>query len=60
MGSRYFFSCSINTSETFTFTHKIEDLEFLMRFKSESKMTEEDALKLGEELSKKLAKRYTE
>lgn len=52
----------INWSEVArqAFLQKIVDLEFLKRFKSKSKMTEENALKLGEELSKKLAKRYTE
>ena len=51
----------INWSEVArqAFMHKIEDLEFLEKFKSESKMTEEDALNLGKELSKKLAKRYS-
>jgi len=40
------------------FKQKVEDLEFLRKFKSKSTMTEEDALKLGAEINKKLAKRY--
>ena len=40
------------------FMQKIEDLEFLRKFKSKSTLTEKEALKLGAELSKKLAKRY--
>jgi len=51
----------INWSEVarLAFKQKIEDLEFLRKFKSESTLTEEEALKLGAKLSKKLAKRYT-
>lgn len=51
----------INWSEVArqAFKQKIEDLELLRKFKSESTLTEEDALRLGAELSKKLAKRYT-
>ncbi len=41
------------------FKQKIQDLEFLKRFKAESTLTEKEALELGAELSKKLAKRYT-
>lgn len=41
------------------FLQKIKDLEFLKEFKSKSKLTEKEALKLGRELSKKLAQRYT-
>lgn len=37
---------------------KIKDLEFLKKFKSDSTLTEEDALKLGEKLNKNLVKRY--
>lgn len=50
----------INWSEVArqAFKQKINDLEFLRRFKSDSTITEEDALKLGRELNKKLAKRY--
>jgi len=40
------------------FMQRIKDLEFLRRFKSDSTLTEEDALKLGRELNKSLAKRY--
>ncbi len=40
------------------FIQKIEDFEFLKKFKSNSTLTEEDALKLGKELNKNLAKRY--
>ena len=34
-------------------------LEFLKKFKEKSTITEEDALKMGAELNKKLAKIYT-
>ena len=40
------------------FMQRIKDLEFLRRFKSDRTLTEEDALKLGRELNKSLAKRY--
>ena len=40
------------------FMQRIKDLEFLRKFKSDSTLTEEDALRLGRELNKKLAKRY--
>ena len=40
------------------FMQRIEDLEFLNKFKSDSTLTKEDALKLGRELNKKLMKRY--
>ncbi len=40
------------------FEGKIMDLEFLEHFKSESKLTEQDAVRLGRELNKKLSKRY--
>ncbi|MEK6898469.1 MAG: hypothetical protein AABW79_00035 [Nanoarchaeota archaeon] len=40
------------------FVQRIKDLEFLRKFKSDSTLTEEDALKLGRELNKNLAKRY--
>ena len=39
------------------FMQKIRDLEFLKQFKENSMMTEEDALKLGAELNKKLSKK---
>ena len=40
------------------FLQRIKDLEFLRKFKSDSTLTEEDALRLGRELNKNLAKRY--
>jgi hypothetical protein len=40
------------------FAQKIEDLEFLRKFKEKSKLTEAEALDLGKELNKKLAKHY--
>ena len=40
------------------FMQRIKDLEFLRQFKSDSTLTEEDALRLGRELNKNLAKRY--
>ena len=40
------------------FNQKISDLEFLRKFKSKSTFTEEDALKLGAEVSKKAAARH--
>jgi hypothetical protein len=51
----------INWSEVArqAFKQKVQDLEFLIKFKSESTFTEKDALKLGKELNRKLAKRYT-
>ena len=39
------------------FNQKISDLEFLRKFKSKSTFTEEDALKLGAEVSNKVAAR---
>lgn len=39
------------------FKQKIEDMQFLRKFKSKSTLTEEDALKLGAEVSRKVAKR---
>jgi hypothetical protein len=36
----------------------IEDLKFMQNFTAESTMTEADALQLGEELNKRMAKRY--
>jgi len=41
------------------FIQRIRDLEFLKKFKENSTLTEEDALRMGAELNKKLAKRYT-
>ena len=40
------------------FIQSIKDLEFLRKFKFNSTLTEEDALRLGKELNKNLAKRY--
>ena len=40
------------------FMQRIKDLEFLKKFKADSTLTEKDALKLGRELNKNLAKRY--
>ncbi len=39
------------------FDEKIKDLEFIKKFKAKSTLTEEDAIKLGKELNKELAKR---
>ena len=49
----------INWSEVArqAFMQKVQDLEFLRNFKSESKMTEEEALRLGREVRKGIAKR---
>jgi len=40
------------------FMQRIKDLEFLKKFKSDSTLTDEGALRLGRELNKNLAKRY--
>ncbi len=40
------------------FIQRVKDFEFLKKFKKESEITEEDALRMGSELNKKLAKRY--
>lgn len=40
------------------FMQRIKDLEFLKKFKSDSTLTEKDALRSGRELNKNLAKRY--
>jgi len=40
------------------FEEKIHDLELIRKFKEKSTMTEEDAIQLGKELNKKLAKKY--
>ncbi len=50
----------INWSEVArqAFRQKIRDLEFLEEFKKQRALTEEDALQLGKELNKKLAKHY--
>ena len=39
------------------FIQKIEDMEFLRKFKEKSKLTEADALKLGKEVSKSVSDR---
>ena len=39
------------------FTQKIEDMEFLRKFKERSKLTEADAMKLGKEVSKAVSDR---
>lgn len=40
------------------FLQRIRDMEFLRKFKENSTLTEEDALRLGRGLNKRLAKRY--
>ena len=49
----------INWSEVArqAFTQKISDLEFLRTFKSKSTLTEQDALRLGAEVSRKVSAR---
>ena len=37
------------------FMQKIEDMEFLRRFKEKSKLTESDAMRLGKEVSKSVS-----
>ena len=39
------------------FMQRIKDLEFLKKFKSDSTLTAEDALRLGKEVSKSLSNR---
>ena len=39
------------------FMQKIEDMEFLRRFKEKSKLTEADAMRLGKDVSKAVSKR---
>ena len=41
------------------FKDKIEDLHFLNKFKSKSKLTEKDAIELGRKVNKALARRYS-
>ena len=50
----------INWSEVArqAFMQKVKDLEFLKEFKSESEMTEDEALRLGRAVRKKLAKKF--
>ncbi len=47
----------INWSEVArqAFMQKVADMEFLRKFKQKSKLTEEDALRLGKEVSKKIS-----
>jgi len=40
------------------FDSRLKNLEFLRKFTENSTLTEEDALRLGKELNKSLAKRY--
>lgn len=40
------------------FEQKVKDMEFLLKFKSKSKMTEEDALRLGASVNAGLARRF--
>jgi len=49
----------INWSEVArqAFNQKINDLEFLRKFKSESSFTEEDALNLGKEVGQRITAR---
>lgn len=39
------------------FMQKIEDMEFLRKFKEKSKLTESDAMKLGKEVSRTISNR---
>ena len=39
------------------FSQKLEDLEFLQKFKEKSKFTENDAIRLGAEVSKAVSQR---
>jgi len=50
----------INWSEVArqAFRQKIEDMEFLKKFKEQSEFTQRDALEFGTELSRKLSKKY--
>ncbi len=52
----------INWSEVArqAFKEKIEDLKFLMEFKKNSKLTEDDAIRMGKEVNRSLHKRYSE
>lgn len=49
----------INWSEVArqAFMQKLKDMEFLKKFKSESKISEADALRLGKEVSKAVSNR---
>ncbi len=52
----------INWSEVArqAFKEKVADLKFLLEFKRNSKLTEEDAIRLGKELNSSLNRRYSE
>ena len=39
------------------FSQKLEDLEFLQKFKAKSKLTESDAMRLGAEVSKAVSQK---
>ncbi|MBU0460709.1 MAG: hypothetical protein KKH52_00380 [Nanoarchaeota archaeon] len=39
------------------FSQKLEDLEFLQKFKEKSKLTEADAMRLGAEVSKAVSQK---
>ncbi len=39
------------------FSQKLEDLEFLQKFKAKSKLTEDDAMRLGSEVSKAVSQK---
>jgi len=49
----------INWSEVArqAFSQKLEDLEFLRKFKAKSKLTEADAMRLGAEVSKAVSQK---
>ncbi|MFH1827638.1 MAG: hypothetical protein ABH824_00080 [Nanoarchaeota archaeon] len=49
----------INWSEVArqAFSQKLEDLEFLQKFKEKSKLTEADAMRLGAEVSKAVSEK---
>jgi len=42
------------------FSQKVKDMEFLLEFKSNSRLTEDDALRLGAEVNAGLARRLQE
>ncbi|MFA5246557.1 MAG: hypothetical protein WC408_01545 [Candidatus Micrarchaeia archaeon] len=50
----------INWSEVArkAFAQKVRDMEILNRFRSESELTEEDALRLGKAVNAEVAKKY--
>ncbi|MBI4406313.1 hypothetical protein HY571_00165 [Candidatus Micrarchaeota archaeon] len=52
----------INWSEVArqAFLQKVQDLKFLIEFKSKSKLTEKDALELGRKVNASLAKKYAQ